>query len=243
MRLSRRVADELADRILAHAASEIGLTKSLAIDWERYHAFYDRVRACFHVPETSITPLMARVLYGIAATTQPSRILVAGVYVGNAMVWLTGPGFGPFALYKGVDALGVDTSGAAIDLARANFAGLGATSAVAFLRDDARSTSCAFSRPWDLVFLDAEDPADGKAIYSDLLARYLPHIPPGGLLLAHDMCVPKFEAQLAAYRQAVRDPTHFDRSITLELDPCGLELSIKRGAAVTSQTQSDSVAG
>ena len=48
-------------------------------DWERYRAFRTVVRREFVVPETSITPLMARVLYGIAYLAQPQRILGVGI--------------------------------------------------------------------------------------------------------------------------------------------------------------------
>lgn len=233
MRLPTTVADQLAERILNQAASEGLLPPLTPFDWRRYHDFHDQVSACFSVPATSITPLMARVLYGISATAKPKRVLIVGAYAGNAMVWLTGPGFGLKTLYPGTKALGIDIDRDATELARANFSALGVDSRIELLCADALEVTPKLEGPWDLVFLDAEDPRTGKAIYLDLFQRYSPHLRPGGLLLAHDICVPKFTNDLAGYRDAVRDPAHFRRSAPLEIDPCGLELSVKCDTSAT----------
>ncbi len=47
------------------------------------------------------------------------------------------------------------------------------------------------------------------------------------------ICVPKFEVQLAGYRDAVRNPAYFRATAPLEIDPCGVELSVKRNASAT----------
>ena len=55
-------------------------------DWQRYAWFRSAVHDAFDVPETSITPLMARVLYGIAALARPRRILGIGLDEGTAII-------------------------------------------------------------------------------------------------------------------------------------------------------------
>ncbi len=63
-----------------------------------------------------------------------------------------------------------------------------------------------------------------------LLDAVYPWVAPGGLVLAHDICVPRFREDLAEYQAAVRDRARFARSVPLEIDPCGLEVSVKAAA-------------
>jgi predicted O-methyltransferase YrrM len=164
---------------------------------------------------------MARLLYGIAHVARPARILVVGSYFGNTLVWLAGPGFGPEPAYRGERALGVDVDATAVAGARANFARLGTGPGV---RVDVLDGHLA-AGPFDLVLLDADDPVRRKGVYVSLLDALYPHLTPGALVLAHDICVPAFAGQLAGYRAAVRRPDRFAGSLSLEIDPCGLELS------------------
>lgn len=228
MRLPPRVADELASRVVQRCVYEGVLDGVPPPDWERFHAERDRVRASFRVPETTITPLMARVLYGIARGARPRRLLGLGTYAGNALVWLALPGFGPLRTYDGARAVGVDVDGDATALAAANFERLGAQR-VECVAIDARDVDT-LNEEWDLVLLDIDDPQRRKEPYLELLDRVYPTLAPGALVLAHDVAVPLFREQLEAYGAAVRERDRFAASVTLEIDPCGLEISRKRAA-------------
>lgn len=223
-RLPGRVADQLADRVLSRAVADGLLPDRELPDWAAFRDFRARVRREFAVPETSVTPLMARVLYGVAHLVRPARVLVVGGYYGNTLVWLAGPGFGPDPAYRGEHALSVDIDATAVAGSRANFAHLGADRRVECTVLDGHRVDPA-AGPFDLVLLDADDPVHRKRVYLTLLDALYPLVAAGGLILAHDICVPIFAAQLAAYRRAVRAPARFAGSLSLEIDPYGLELS------------------
>lgn len=225
--LPKAVADELATRILSRAVELGALPSGPMPDWKHYSRFRDQVRATFEVPQTTITPLMARVLYGIAALARPRRILGVGTYAGNTLVWLSGPGFGPDALYRGERALGVDVDAAATTLATDNFRRFGADERVELWAQDGHRVPELADQSWDLILLDADDPVSRKQIYLTLLDALYPTLTDGGLLLAHDICVPLFSEQMAAYQGRVRDTERFAVTMPLEIDSCGLELSVK----------------
>jgi len=60
-----------------------------------------------------------------------------------------------------------------------------------------------------------------------LLQRLYPKLEVGGWVLAHDTCVPPFADQVEEYVSFVRDQNNFSQSISFDIDPFGLELSIK----------------
>ena len=226
MRLPTPVANELASRVLARLVAQ-GVLSGEPPDWEAYQRFRARVRETFEVPGTTITPLMARVLYGIAALARPRRLLGIGTYAGNALVWLAGPGFTPAASYRGELAVGVDTDAEATMLARANFGRLGADSRTRLLAIDGHEAAATHAGRWDLVLLDADDPTSRKSVYLSLLESVYPRLAAGGLLLAHDICVPLFREDMSRYRALVCDSRRFRMSVPLEIDECGLEVSVK----------------
>jgi predicted O-methyltransferase YrrM len=227
VKLPSPVADALATKVLSRATAEGVLPAAGLPDWERYASFRARVRDAFDVPQTSVTPLMARVLYGIAALARPRRILGIGTYAGNTLVWLAGAGFGADPLYHGELAVGVDVDAEATGLAARNFRAIGGDLRVQLRCEDGHDTPRVLGLAWDLVFLDADDPGVRKRIYLSLLEAIYPWLAPGGLVLAHDICVPMFRDDLALYQAAVRDRARFARSLSLEIDDCGLEVSVK----------------
>lgn len=228
MRLPAAVADELATTILRGGIRQGLLPDGPLPDWGRYKIFRQRIRSTFIVPQTSVTPLMARILYGIAALTRPERVLCIGSYLGNALVWLAGPGFGPDPLYRGALALGVDIDRTALGLAAENFARAGMAGRVECRCMDGLDVPRLGHR-FGLILLDADDPDSRKGIYYPLLDAVYPVLPAGGLVLAHDIAVPRFREQLGRYRELVRDPARFAGSTSLEIDACGLEVSRKTG--------------
>src|SRR5262249_6495430 len=126
MKLTRRAADQLADRIVARTV-EAGVVRAAASapDWAAFSEFRRRVEASLTVPETSITPLLARVLYGIAHVARPQRVLGIGTYAGNGIVWLLGPGFCADGTYRAREAAALDVDPEATDLIADNLARLG----------------------------------------------------------------------------------------------------------------------
>jgi predicted O-methyltransferase YrrM len=230
VRLPTPVANEAASLVLRRCIQAGLLPAGPLPDWSAFEAFRSQVRGSFQVPETSITPLIARVLYGISALARPARILGVGTYAGNALVWLVGPGFGARAVYPGERAVGVDVDAQATELALRNFRSLGTDSRVQLLCEDGHTIPARLESLWDLILLDADDGVTGKRIYLSLLEAVYAWLRTGGLLLAHDICVPKFRDALATYQAAVRSPDRFRASLSLEVDSCGLEISLKATA-------------
>jgi predicted O-methyltransferase YrrM len=228
-KLTPKVADALADRIVLRCAEEGLVRPGVTIDWGVYYDLRARVRETFRVPETTITPLMARVLYGISYAAGARRILGIGTYAGNALVWLALPALTADAPNRRI--VGVDVDESANELARENFERLGLGGGVECITMDGHDAAEALGDIWDLVLLDADDPAGRKAIYLSLLDAVYPHLRPEGLVLAHDICVPLFHDQMAEYQERVRDEARFAVSLPLEIDDCGLEVSKKVAVA------------
>jgi predicted O-methyltransferase YrrM len=191
------------------------------VDWQQFHNLRKLVRERFDVPQTSITPLMARVLFGLAWLTRPGSIVVAGSYFGNALVWLAGPS----CLGQGTArSLGIDPDSHASEGCRRNFASIGAPR-VDVLSQDARVVLADLAQPIDLLLLDAEEASSGKRLYRELLELAEGKLRPGALVLAHDVLVPKFQGDLAPYMELVRDRSRYRCTATLAIDKCGLEVT------------------
>ena len=242
MRLPAAAADELATRVLRGGVEQGLLPDRQLPDWDRYKAFRQRIRSSFIVPETSVTPLMARVLYGLAALARPERVLCVGCYAGNALAWMAGAGFGPDPVYRGALALGVDIDRGAVEAATANFARAGMADRVECRCMDGLDIPRQ-GQKFDLVLLDADDGESRKAIYYPLLDAIYPLVDDGGLILAHDIAVPRFREQLGRYRELVRDPARFAVTASLEIDDCGLEVSRKTGQHTVRSADAQRAAG
>jgi predicted O-methyltransferase YrrM len=242
MRLPAAAADELATRILRGGIEQGLLPDQRLPDWDRYKIFRQRIRSSFIVPETSVTPLMARLLYCLAALARPERVLCVGCYVGNALAWMAGPGFGPDPVYRGALALGVDIDRAAVQAATQNFARAGMANRVECRCMDGLDIPRLDQR-FDLVLLDADDPDSRKAIYYPLLDAIYPLVEDDGLILAHDIAVPRFREQLGRYRELMRDSARFAGTASLEIDDCGLEVSRKAGQHAVRAAEARRAAG
>ncbi len=228
--LTRKTADALADRVLAAAVEADLLPAGEPVDWDRYARLRELIHARFHVPATTITPLMARVLYGVGCLLRPARLLGIGTYVGHAFAWLSAPGFGPERLYNGNVALAVDVDADAITMSQANLdpsAGWSVEHAVV----DGREAPPMFGGGWDALWLDADDPDERKGILAPLLDVAYPFLAPGSVVLTHDIAVDRFGDQMRRYRERISDPARFAATGGFVVDPCGVEISVKFAGA------------
>ena len=108
-----------------------------------------------------------------------------------------------------------------------NFNTLANTDHIELVTEDGLEAVQRLDGPFDMVFLDVDSRELGKGIYLDLLQGLYEKIPEGGWVLAHDTQVPPFAKQLEGYLSFVRDEANFSESIAFDIDPFGLELSIK----------------
>lgn len=68
------------------------------------------------------------------------------------------------------------------ETARANFRKAGVENLITVVVGDAHETAKSWKGPIDIVFIDADKPG-----YKDYLDKVLPHVRPGGLILAHNI--------------------------------------------------------
>ncbi len=217
---------ELAAKVLGHLA-EAGFFATPAVtapdSFERLDAI---VRESFQIPHTTMTALARQVLFGIATTARPATAMVLGSFVGYATVWLFGPALLPEPLFRPRQLIACDIFAPAIEQARENFSAFDAGSLVDWRVQDAADLLDSYSGTIDLLYIDVDSEHAGKTAYADLLARAVPHLAPGALVLAHDVTHPYYRADVRPYLDAVRDRSVFRKTATLGIDACGLEITL-----------------
>ncbi|MER5384958.1 class I SAM-dependent methyltransferase [Streptomyces sp. NPDC002688] len=225
-RLTSPQADALADRFLDHCrAAGVLDPDAPAVSWPDYHAFRAHLVSSFQVPTTTLTPLAARVLYGLSAARQPASVATLGCFAGNLMAWTSGPGFGPTPVYPGRRSLGLDVAAEPVALASENLRRAGfAPSAEAVVGDAFDAAEHSAGGQWDLLLIDIDVPGSRKSGYARLLERWLPHLAPGALVIAHDVCHPVFAWDLRDYAAFTKDHGAV-ATTTLPVDACGFEVS------------------
>lgn len=215
------MAHELLELLLRRGWLPAGAGTDRPFPAEEFHTYRARVREAFEVPETSVTPMLARFLFGLAMLLRPREVWGLGTYAGNAIVWLAA-----HQVLHGEPGrtIAIDISPAATELARGNFDRLGAGSVRARTAD---ALSCTIdTAAVDLLYLDIDDPVSRKRGYLACLRRFLPYLAPHAVVIAHDACEPLFEADLNAYRAALAGEPRILRSSTVPLDRYGVEISV-----------------
>jgi predicted O-methyltransferase YrrM len=203
------------------------IPKISVFDEQVFERFRKDVKEKFNIPGTSITPAMERLLYMLSAVKKPKRVIGLGTYCGYALVWVVGASCGETRTYKTEKVYGIDIDEASTEKAQANFAKLAQSDPVEFRAQDGLEAVVEIDGPFDYVYLDVDSRELGKGIYFDLLTRLYEKIEEDGWVLAHDTCVPTFAGQLREYLVYVRNENNFRESISFDIDPFGLELSIK----------------
>jgi predicted O-methyltransferase YrrM len=223
-RLTVAQTDIVAARLLDHAGATGVLDDPPGpATWEGFHQLRARLYETFDVPDSSLTPLASRVLYGLAAARRPGRSVVLGCYVGNLMAFVTGPACGPFAEGTAV-AQGIDTDAAAVGLARRNFARAAYTGVSVICGDGFDTAEHAGDEPVDLLLVDIDVPGARKSGYARIVEAWLPYLAADALIVAHDVAHPKFSWDLRYYRDFLLE-SGAAASVGLPTDECGLEVT------------------
>lgn len=227
LRLSRTAAAETVRSILMMLKREGLVAEGATYDEHAFERLRQKIRESFTVPGTSITPVMERLLYMLGAVRRPLRVIGIGTYCGNALVWCVGSSCGKGRVYEAAKVYGIDIDENATVKATENFGKLEHTNHVELLAEDGLNAVERLQGPFDCLFLDVDSKDLGKGIYSELLRRLYVKLENGAWVLAHDTTVPPFAKQLEEYLAFVRDTKNFEQSISFDVDPFGLELSIK----------------
>lgn len=196
---------------------------------DAYEELVKLTREKWFYPWTSFTKAMRRLFYMLSSVKQPRTVVGMGIYYGYTLAWSAAPSCGPDKIYTAEKVYGVDIDAKAIEGARRNFANLEGAEHVELIPENGRIVAERLKGPIDFLHLDADDKKIGKRLYLDLLKSLYPRLSPGAWILAHDVTDPDFckSGDLVEYLDYVRDPGNFAESILLDIDTCGLELSIK----------------
>lgn len=221
------------DRIIRELR-ELGIiTGQGRCDHGKFELLRRAVKEHFHIPATNISPPMERLLYAISANQQPLNVLCIGIFCGNTLIWNVGAGCGPGKCYEPEHLMGIEIKEEYSKMARDNLERLGVLGQVKLLTEDGHDTIDRIDHRIDLLYLDAfgalpgTDGPETKKIYLNLLQRAYDKIPEGGLVLAHDVLLEGFTAQLGEYLDFVRDKRHFRESVCVAPDRVGIELSVR----------------
>ena len=219
----------IADQVVASLASAGALpAPSAPAPWDAFLRLSHRVHGHFMVPATSFTPIMRRLVFALGFAAQPRVLVGIGTFFGYAFAWLLrdrGDGeSGPHV----EAAIGIDIDREANVVARRNCGCLGHGRRVVFVDGDGRTEAARIGSAIDLLYIDLDESETGKAGYRDVLAAALPHLAPGALILAHDACLPKFQADLFAFHRAVEDEPVLAGPWILPADECGLSVAVRR---------------
>jgi predicted O-methyltransferase YrrM len=214
------LAEKLLDQLV-----EKGFFSRNFYNEDDYELFRSQlVKTNFHVPQTSITRVVSRLLFGLGINHLPKNMVGAGIYTGHALSWLSAFSF--FDREKS-SIYGLDISSDAIDYASNNFKRLGMTN-VHCIKENALDWINKFEQPIDLLFIDIDTNEKGKAEYTDLLEIAYPRLSEGALVVAHDINENKFSKDLQPYIQLTSDKTRFSHNINLDVDAYGLGIAKKK---------------
>ncbi|TQM79244.1 putative O-methyltransferase YrrM [Saccharothrix saharensis] len=170
--------------------AEDGLVPGADYPVDAFHEFAGRVAEEWdHGGRTTfIFPEEARLMFALTQQVRPRNAVFLGSYYGYWAVWAL-----PAVAAAGGRATLVDIDEGVMSLAERNIAALGYSDVVDFVVADASEYARTLSDV-DLCVLDAEGPLDAPDPDQRDKAIYYPHtravghaLPPGGLLVAHNV--------------------------------------------------------
>lgn len=191
-----------------------------SVDWAAYQTASERIHTHFNIPATAITPPMRRTFFAIGNLWPDPDILGLGTYVGYAVAWLWA---GAIARHGVATLTGYDIDPSAVEAATANFyAAFGPAAGASFVTRNALQPGP--SADLGILYIDIDDPDNGKWGYLDALNAHLGSMARPSLVLAHDPVVPKFADAMTAFQQRLVD-TGFEEPVVLPIDNCGILLA------------------
>lgn len=212
------IVDRILDLVYGPLGPESG---RVATPWDDFLTLSKRIHNHYEIPSTTMTPIMRRLLFGIGWASAAQSVVGVGTFVGYAFSWLIGLRQPSGSLRWSV---GFDVDGRANVLARRNTRVLNHGKRLQFVTTDGVGGLATIAAPLDLVYLDLDDPRQGKSAYQEVLCVAARKLRTGGLILAHDPCVPKFRRDFQAYHRCAAELGLFADPIVFPVDTCGLSL-------------------
>jgi predicted O-methyltransferase YrrM len=155
-----------------------------------------------------------RLLRQLTEAVNAKRVVEIGTSTGESGIWFA------IALRKtGGHLYTHDIDPERIKVARRNFENAGVSDLITIIEGDAHETIKQHTEPVDIVFIDADKPG-----YPDYLEKILPHIRPGGLIIAHNMRRPEPDPR---YLKAITTNPALDTSFLL-MEGAGIGVTLKK---------------
>jgi len=224
--LSDSAEIEVVDSIIDYLEKIKIIDHDCNYDKESFSGLKEIVSDKFIVPSTAITPLMARLLYMLSSVKKPDFLLAIGISYGYTFVWNVGPAAMNQQKAPG-KMMGIDIDSKSVEIAKKNFSNFKNHANIDVIAQDGLKTLDEITQKIDYLYLDADNMEIGKGLYLELLRKAYPKLAKGAWVLAHDVTFYFFTEQLKEYLEFVRNKKYFSESICLDVDPYGLELSVK----------------
>lgn len=155
-----------------------------------------------------------RLLRQLTEAVGAKRVVELGTSTGESGLWFS------MALRKtGGHLYTHDIDAERIKVARKNFERGGVQDLITIIEGDAHETVKQHKDPIDVLFIDADKPG-----YPDYLAKLLPVVRPGGLIIAHNMRRPPPDPR---YIEAITTNPDLDTSFVL-MDSAGIGITLKK---------------
>lgn len=203
---------------------ENGIVKQNLYNPIKYHELHHLLTTNFYIPDTSITRIMSRLLFGISNSHNAKTVVGAGTYTGNALAWISGNQL--IEPKHDVRIYGLDISKSATEIAKENFRKINALNVI-LLQEDAIEWVSQAEIEVDLLYIDIDTQMCGKKMYLDLLVKAYPKLKAGALVIAHDVNEQKFKNDLKPFIEEIQNSTKFKKSINLNVDSFGISVSVK----------------
>jgi caffeoyl-CoA O-methyltransferase len=162
----------------------------------------------------NVSPADGRLLRQLTEAVGAKRVVELGTSTGESGIWFA------LALRKtGGKLYTHDIDPGRIKVARENFKKAGVADIITIIEGDAHETVKQHKEPIDVLFIDAD-----KEGYADYLAKLLPVVRPGGLILAHNMRRPPPDPR---YIEAITTNPDLDTSFVL-MEGAGIGITLKK---------------
>ncbi|HEV3167942.1 MAG TPA: O-methyltransferase [Isosphaeraceae bacterium] len=162
----------------------------------------------------NVSPADGRLMRQLTEALGAKRVVELGTSTGESGIWFS------LALRKtGGHLYTHDIDADRIKVARENFKKAGVDALITIVEGDAHETVKQHKEPIDVLFIDADKPG-----YPDYLAKLLPVVRPGGLILAHNMHFPPPDPR---YIEAITTNPDLDTSFVL-MDGAGIGVTLKK---------------
>ncbi|MBN2653370.1 MAG: class I SAM-dependent methyltransferase, partial [Spirochaetales bacterium] len=218
--------EEFIDELVMYLVNS-GITNlSSGYNKNAFMEFRKEVKSVFSGTWTSITPVMERILYVLTSIKRPDILVEFGSFWGNTLAWFAGPFIGKMQQYCAKEIIGVDVDTNMCKMAIENFTKIENTQNINIINGDARNIISQNEGPIDFLYLEAKTDEEPD-LYKELLELVYDKLSRDAWIIAHDIFDKDQIHHFKNYLNFVKNSNYFSKSISLDVDFCGMELTIK----------------